>query len=71
MDHTRELFTCDFFFLLIPRMFLDDECDQAKPVHMLKLKTNAQRQKLLVGTDDRVAVLQQNVGGYFEHGFVL
>ena len=67
MDHARKLFTCDFVLLHTSPTFLDDECDQGKPVYMLKLTTNAQRQKLLVGTDDRVAVLQQNVGGYFEH----
>ena len=48
-------------------MFLDDECDQAEPVYMIKVTSDGQRQKLLVGTDDRVAVLQQTVGGYFEH----
>ena len=34
---------------------------------MLKVTADGQRKKILVETDDRVAFLQQTVGGYFEH----
>ena len=67
MDHARKLFSCDFVFLRTLHTFLDDECDQAEPVYMLNITADGQRKKLLVETDDRVAFLQQTVGGYFEH----
>ena len=67
MDHARKLFSCDFVFLRTLHTFLDDECDQAEPVYMLNITADGQRKKLLVETDNRVAFLQQTVGGYFEH----